>query len=591
MTEPRRVAATTLANRVAEERGSALGDLVGYSIRFDERFDRSRTKIKYMTEGILVRELLGDPLLSNYVAIMLDEVHERTAQVDIIMGLLKKVLRKRRDLRLVISSATVDAEYIRDFFNSGSVADGGAREKAAVISIAGSSYSVDVHYLTSPCPNYVKCSAETAMKLHQVEPPGDILIFLTGMEEVDECVDLLREHGREQKQSKHGLRLWPLPMYGSLPAHDQLKVFRPASRGHRKVVVATNIAETSITIDGVAYVVDCCFVKTRWYNADSNADTLVVTEVSRASAQQRAGRAGRTRPGQCYRLCTEEQFLRLPANTPPEMQRTDLSQSVLQLLALGVDNLVRFEFPSAPPSKNLIASLEVLYALGAVDDRGRLTDPLGERMSELPIHPTLSKMLLSSGEFGCSREICAVVSMLQVETVFARAAGHSAKARVAWRNFEVAEGDLLTLLNVYNAFKQQEADSARHWCSSNFLKYKALKRADELCQQMFRTLNRFKIPLKSAGDNLRDILKCIVSGLFPNSAYLHMSGSYRTVRGDYPVSVHPTSVLYTVKQPSWVVFVEMTHTNKVYIKDITAIDPTWLEVLAPHYYEKATRRP
>ncbi len=374
------------------------------------------------------------------------------------MGLLKKVLRKRRELRLIISSATVDAEYIRDFFNSDpkAGAENGGKDRATVMSISGSTYSVDVFYLSSPCPDYVKSCAETVMKLHQQEPPGDVLVFLTGMDEVDRCVELLREHCRDQKQSKHGLRLWPLPMYGSLPAHDQLKVFRPATRGHRKVVVATNIAETSITIEGVVYVVDSCFVKLRWYNADTNVDTLIVTEVSKASAQQRAGRAGRTRPGQCYRLCTEEQFVKLPANTPPEMQRTDLSQSVLQLLALGIDNLVRFEFPSAPPSKNLIASLEVLYALGAVDDRGQLTEPLGERMSELPIHPTLSKMLLGSAEFGCSQEACVIVSMLQVEGIFNRPQGQSAKARVAWRNnFEVAEGDLLTMLNVFNAYKQQ----------------------------------------------------------------------------------------------------------------------------------------
>ncbi len=356
VTEPRRVAATTLASRVAEEKSCVLGDLVGYSIRFDERFDRARTKIKYMTEGILVREMLGDPLLQGYAAIMLDEVHERTAQIDIIMGLLKKVLRKRRDLRLVVSSATVDAEYIRDFFNSSSNPEGaaGKKDRAVAISIAGSGYSVDMHYLTSPCPNYVKRCVDTVMKLHEVEPPGDILVFLTGMDEVDHCVDLLTEHCKSQKQSKHGLRLWPLPMYGSLPARDQLKVFRPATRGHRKVVVATNIAETSITIEGVVYVVDSCFVKLKWYNADTNADSLIITEVSRASAEQRAGRAGRTRPGQCYRLCTEEEFAELPANTPPEMQRTDLSHAVLQLLALGINNLVRFEFPSAPPSKNLV---------------------------------------------------------------------------------------------------------------------------------------------------------------------------------------------------------------------------------------------
>jgi len=527
------VAATTLASRVAEEKNAELGSLVGYSIRFDECFDRARTKIKYMTEGILVREMMGDPLLKAYSVLMLDEVHERTAQIDILMGLLKKVLRKRRDLRLVISSATVDAEYIRDFFNTGR--QEGQKDVAAVMSVAGTGYSVDTFYLTDPCPDYVKGCVDAVIKLHEVEPPGDVLVFLTGMDEVDHCVSLLREHGRNdgQKQSRHGLKLWPLPMYGSLPAHDQLKVFRPSMRGYRKIVVATNIAETSITIEGVVYVIDSCFVKMKWYNADTNADTLLITEISRASGQQRAGRAGRTRPGQCYRLCKEQDYARLPLNTPPEMQRTDLSLSVLQLLALGIDNLVRFEFPSAPPSKNLIASLEMLYALGAVDDGGRLTTPLGERMSELSLHPTLSRMLLGSEEFGCSQEMCVIVAMLQVENIFLKPQGQAAKAAVAKRAFEVAEGDMLTLLNVFNAFKQQAKDSVRHWCSSTFLRYKALLRADELYQQMRRTLMRYQIAIKSSS-HADDIRKCIVSGLFPNAAYFHMSGTFRYLHHGAP---------------------------------------------------------
>jgi ATP-dependent RNA helicase DDX35 len=485
ITEPRRVAATTLAARVAEEKNCNLGDLVGYSIRFDECFDRDRTKIKFMTEGILVREMLGDPLLKAYSVLILDEVHERTAQIDIIMGLLKKVMRKRRDLKVIISSATVDAEYIRDFFNYGSDKGGKkeAKDRAAILSVEGTNYSVDVHYLKDPCPDYVKCCFETVMKLHEIEPPGDILVFLTGMDEVDHCVSLLRENARGEQKSRHGLKLWPLPMYGSLPAHDQLKVFRPAMRGSRKIIVATNIAETSITIEGIVYVIDSCFVKLKWYNSDTNVDALLVTELSQASAEQRAGRAGRTRPGQCYRLCTEEGFKKLSLNTPPEMQRTDLASAVLQLKALGIDNVVKFEFPSAPPSKNLISCLELLYALGAIDDAGNLTSPLGENMCELPVHPTVAKMLLGSGDFGCSQEIAVIVAMLQVENVYLEPPNQRGKARIAKRNFEVAEGDLLTLLNVFNAFKKQEANSLRHWCSSHFLNYKALKRANQLYEQ------------------------------------------------------------------------------------------------------------
>ena len=378
------------------------------------------------------------------------------------MGLLKKVLRKRRELRVIISSATVDAEYIRDFFG-----------KAAIISVHGTAYSVDVFYLKNPCPDYVKSCVETVLKLHKEEPPGDVLVFLTGMDEVDHCVTLLKDHARAEDPSKnkHGLKIWALPMYGSLPPNDQLKVFRPGGRGTRKIVVATNIAETSITIEGIAYVVDSCFVKMKWYNPDSNVDALIITEVSQASGQQRTGRAGRTRPGKCYRLCREEDYVKLPVNTPPEMQRTDLSMAVLQLKALGIDNIVRFEFPSAPPSKNLIASMELLYALGALDDKGHLTRPLGEQMSELPISPILSKMLFNSGEFNCVKEMAVIVAMLQVENVFLNPPGQAAKAKMAKRQFEVSEGDLLTLLNVFNAFQQIDSNVIKHWCSSKFLRY------------------------------------------------------------------------------------------------------------------------
>jgi len=583
VTEPRRIAVTSLAARVAEEKRVRLGASVGYSIRFDENFSREYTKIKFVTEGILIREMMGDPLLSNYSVIMLDEVHERTAQIDIIMGLLKKILKRRRDLKLIISSATVDAEYIRDFFNRGK--DKSQKTgSATILSVEGRNYNVDVHYLDSPCPDYVKGCVETTIKIHEKEPPGDVLVFLTGMEEVDHCVNMLKNYTDTAKDSKHGLKMWITPMYGALAPAKQLKALRPAGTGYRKVVVATNIAETSITIEGVSHVVDCCFVKLACFNNETFNNSLIITEVSQASAEQRAGRAGRTRPGRCYRLCREKDFLSLPLNTTPELQRTDLSSAVLQLKALGIDNLVRFDFPSAPPSRNLISALELLFALGAIDEDGALTKPLGEQMSELPINPCLAKMLISSGELGCSQEIVTIVSMLQVENVFITASpADRDKFRIAKRKFEVAEGDLMTLLNIYYAF--QKFGKNKHWCSSHYLRYKALHRATELQQQLFKVLKRFNVPIVSCHEK-EIILKTIVTGLFPNAAYLHHSGLYKSIRGDVPLKIHPKSVLYTVKHPSYLVYTELVHTKDVYMRDVTAIDPVWLEVLAPHFYEK-----
>jgi len=601
VTEPRRVAVTTLASRVAEEQNTQLGAMgrVGYSIRFDECFSRTNTKIKFMTEGILIREMMADPLLTNYSVLILDEAHERTAQTDIVMGLLKKVLRKRRELRLVVSSATVDAEYIRDFFSDDvTSSDDVTRKKAAILSVEGNSYSVDVFYLQEPCPNYVQACVDTVVKIHRGNSLGDVLVFLTGMEEVDQCVALLKQNAGNLK-NESGLSLWPLPMYGSLPHHEQMKVFRPSARGQRKVIVSTNIAETSVTIDGVAFVVDSCFVKSRWFNPETGVDALIISQASQASAVQRAGRAGRTRPGgQCYRMCTELDFRSLPINTLPEMQRTDLSGSVLMLKSLGIDNLVRFEFPSSPPSKNLAAALEVLYALGALDDGGLLTRPLGLRMAELPLHPTLSKMLLTSPQYSCTKEMCAIVAMQQIEEIFIVPRGGEVadKARLKHRQFQTTEGDLITLLNVFLSFKFQLANypaSIRHWCSSHFLKHKALVRANQLFERLSASMrsadqkSKEQINQKPSDEDVR---KCIVSGLFPNAAYYHPSGSYRTVKGggELDLHIHPRSVLYTLKPPDWLVFVELQHTNKVYMKDVTVIDPDWLEQLAPHFYEKRT---
>jgi len=292
------------------------------------------------------------------------------------------------------------------------------------------------------------------------------------------------------------------------------------------------------------------------------------------------------------RMCKEADFVNLPLNTPPELQRTDLCGPVLQLKALGIDNIVRFDFPSAPPSRNLIAAIELLYALGALDERGELSQPLGEQMSELPIHPTLAKMLLSSGEMGCSQEIVTIIAMLQVENVFVYNPGQADKAKIAKRKFEVEEGDLLTLLNVYYAFHNRggsEWSKSKHWCAAHFLRYKALKRATDLREQLFKVLKRFGMPVVSC-TNKEVILKTITMGLFPNAAYLAPTGVYKTVRGDIPLKVHPKSVLYTVKMPPHVVYTEIVHSKDVYMRDITKIDPEWLQQLAPHFYEKRRLR-
>ncbi|XP_020295918.1 probable ATP-dependent RNA helicase DHX35 [Pseudomyrmex gracilis] len=585
ITEPRRVAATSLAARVADERNCVLGTTVGYSIRFDDYTDET-TKIKYMTEGILLRELMSDPLLTSYSVIILDEVHERTLQTDIIMGLLKKIIRKRKSLRIVVSSATVDAEELRDFFNVNATKDSD-KDSAVIMSVEGRLYPVEVFFLKEPVANYVNGVVDTVLKIHETEEPGDILAFLTGLDEVDQAVSLLLEHAKLIKDGKQ--KLLPLPMYGSLPNSEQLKVFWRAAKDTRKVIVATNIAETSITIPNVVYVIDSGFVKIPWFDTETQTDNLVIVPVSKASADQRAGRAGRVRTGKAYRLYTEEAYTELFKATPPEMQRSDLAPAILQLKALGIDNVVRFNFPSAPHSKNLIAGFELLYALGAIDGNGELTTPLGLTMAEIPLEPVLAKSLIASGEIGCSEEITTILAMLQVQNVFIQPGGGQAalKARIAHRKFEVEEGDLLTLLNVYTAFDQNKTPA---WCQKYFLNHKALRRATEIRVQMHKMLKRLNIPLTTCNGNVQQILKCLVAGLFPKAAYLHYTGVYRTVRGtkDKDLYIHPNSCLYTLQQPQWLLFCEVVQTNKAYMKDLTVIQPELLLEAAPHFYERTS---
>ncbi|XP_011503063.1 PREDICTED: probable ATP-dependent RNA helicase DHX35 [Ceratosolen solmsi marchali] len=582
ITEPRRVAATSLANRVADERNCILGTDVGYAIRFDDCTDNT-TKIKYLTEGILLREMMGDPLLTNYSVIILDEVHERTMLTDIIMGLLKKILRKRKSLRVIVSSATVDAEELRDFFNTNQSSKSRDKDTATILSVAGRLYPIEILYTVESLANYVNAVVETAIKINESEGPGDILAFLTGMDEVDRAVSLLAEHAKIVKEGQ--LKLMPLPIYGSLPNSEQLKVFWKTSNDSRKVVIATNIAETSITIPNITYVIDCGFVKLPWFDAETQTNSLIIAPISKASADQRAGRAGRTRSGKAYRLYTEQAFKELIDATPPEMQRSDLAPAVLQLKALGIDNVLRFSFPSSPPSKSLLSALELLYALGAINDNGELSNPLGLMMAEIPLDPVFAKCIITSGEMGCSEEITTILAMMQVQNVFIRPnSGQAAiKARIAHRMFEVEEGDLLTLLNVYTAY---EKNKTNHWCQKYFINSKAMKRVTEIRIQMRKLIKKLQIPMKSCSVTVEGILKCITSGLFPHAAYLHYSGVYKTVRGNKDLYIHPNSCLYTLEQPQWILFGEILQTNKTYMRELTVIKPEWLVELAPHFYQK-----
>ncbi|XP_030748856.1 probable ATP-dependent RNA helicase DHX35 [Sitophilus oryzae] len=582
--EPRRVAAMSLANRVADEMGTLVqGDLVGYSVMFDSC--TVRPKIKYMTEGILLREMMSDPLLKSYSVIIIDEVHERSLYTDILMGLMKKIIRKRPELRLVIASATLNADILKNFFNNNLTNDP-KNDTSVIITIEGRQFPVDVFYVAEPVPCYIQASIDAVLKINSSSERGDILVFLTGQEEVLQAVRLLMEHSNdiEKKQKKNKMTV--LALYGSLPYNEQLKVFKNVEKGYRKVVVATNVAETSVTIPGIVFVVDCGFVKLKWYNIETHTDSLIVMPISKSSANQRAGRAGRLGSGKVFRLYTEEFAKKLANDTPPEIVRSNLTYVVLQLKAMGIDNILKFKFVNCPPIENLRSACEILFALNAIDINCELTNPLGFNMAEFALNPLYTKILLSSSEFRCSQEILTIISMLQVETVFSKPTTGmgSIKARIQKRLFEVEEGDLITYLNIYNGFIQSEMSQG--FCHKNYINYKCMKRVVQIRERLEKMLRSYGVTMTSAIDSTDSIRKCLVTGLFPNAAYLHSSNVYKTVRGDIDLYVHPDSVLYTITQPQWVIFCDVVHSTKLYMRDLTVIKDEWLLELAPHFYHK-----
>lgn len=370
-TQPRRVAAMSVAKRVAEEVGCKLGQEVGYTIRFED-CTSPETKIKYMTDGMLQREVLLDPNLRKYTVIMLDEAHERTIATDVLFGLLKKTLKRRPDLKVIVTSATLDADKFSEYFN-----------RCPIFTIPGRTYPVEIMYSRELESDYLDASLVTVMQIHLTEPAGDILLFLTGQEEIDTSCETLYERMKALGPSVPELII--LPVYSALPSEMQSKIFEPAPPGSRKVVIATNIAETSITIDQIYYVIDPGFVKQNAYDPKLGMDSLVVTPISQAQAKQRAGRAGRTGPGKCFRLYTEAAFQSemLPTSIP-EIQRQNLSHTILMLKAMGINDLLHFDFMDPPPTNTMLTALEELYALSALDDEGLLTR-LGRKMADFPM--------------------------------------------------------------------------------------------------------------------------------------------------------------------------------------------------------------
>lgn len=563
----------SVAARVSQEMDCKLGNEVGYSIRFED-CTSDKTVIKYMTDGMLLREFLTEPDLKSYSVMIIDEAHERTLNTDILFGLIKDISRFRSDIKIIIASATLDAQKFSAYFDD-----------APIFTIPGRMYPVDILYTKNPEADYLDAAIVTVLQIHVTQPLGDILVFFTGQEEIETAEELLlhRTRGLGNKIKELLIR----PIYSTLPSERQAQVFDATPANARKVVLGTNIAETSLTIPGICYVIDIGFCKQTSYNPRTGMESLLVTPVSQAMANQRAGRAGRTAPGKCFRLYTNWSYANeLEANTVPEVQRTNLGSVVLLMKSLGINDLLHFEFMDPPPSEALIRSLEQLYALGALNDRGELTK-LGRRMAEFPLDPMMSKSLIASEKFGCVAEIMTICAMLSVNnSIFYTPKDKKVHAENARVNFSRGGGgDHIALLNVYTQWL--ESNYSTQWTYENFVIMRALKTARDVRDQLEGLCDRVEIDTTlSAGTNHEKIRKAICAGFFYHTAKLDASGYYKTIKHAHSVHIHPGSCLVKLEeQPRWVIYHELAFTSKEYMRQVVPIQSEWLVEIAPHYYK------
>jgi HrpA-like RNA helicase len=554
ITQPRRVSACSLARRVAFERRGDVGREVGYNVRFDNK-STPRTKIKYLTDGMLLREILADPSLSSYSVVILDEIHERTVQTDLLIGLLK-TLQSQRPLKLVLMSATLHCQLFVQFFHN-----------PPIIQVAGRMFPVDVLYLDQPESDYVDACYISIIQLNiDLELPGDFLVFMTGQEEIEELSNRLTSKSPDPP-------LHVLPLFAALPMLQQQQIFDSPPAGHRKVILSTNIAETSVTIPGIKYVIDSGLVKIKSFNPVTGVEVLGASPVAKAQALQRAGRAGRESPGICFRLYTESSFLELSDSPIAEIRRSDLSSIVIQLFAMGVDNPLKFEFLERPPLQLLQAALQTVFGLGALDDSGKLTDD-GKTMANFPLGPRMTKVLLRAASEGCGGCALSLLAMLSCENLFVSPGDARKRARKQHELFVDATGDHLTLVRVFDAF--QNAVNKHQFCIKHFFSHRALEYAINVRKQLEEVAIEMGIPTteneedEGRPDRLR---KCIAEVFHENVAQLVVAGEYQCLEDGTKIHIHPSSFAFNRGKP-YIVFSERVKTKRLYARWVTEVDPS-----------------
>ncbi|MEJ5865965.1 ATP-dependent RNA helicase HrpA [Pseudomonas farsensis] len=581
-TQPRRIAARSVAARVAEELGTPLGALVGYQVRFEDQSD-SNTLVKLMTDGILLAETQHDRFLERYDTIIVDEAHERSLNIDFLLGYLKTLLHRRPELKLIITSATIDLERFSKHFDG-----------APIIEVSGRTYPVDTWYrpLTSEQDeegNQIEddLSVDQAIlatldeiahfERSQGKGPGDVLVFLPGEREIRDAAEILRK-----AQLRH---TEILPLYARLTPAEQQKIFQ--SHSGRRVVLATNVAETSLTVPGIRYVIDSGTARISRYSYRAKVQRLPIEAVSQASANQRKGRCGRVEPGICIRLYSEEDFNGRPAFTDPEILRTNLAAVILQMLHLRLGAIDAFPFIEPPDGKAISDGFNLLQELSAVNRENQLT-PLGRQLARLPIDPRMGRMLLEGARQGSLQEVLIVASALSVQDPRERPPERQQAADQAHAQWKDVDSDFAALVNVWRAFEEQRqaltASPLRNWCRKNFLNYLRLREWRDAHRQLSLICRELQLTVnKEPADYLR-MHKAILSGLLSQIGHKAEEGDYQGAR-QRRFWIHPSSGIGR-KRPQWVMAAELVETTKLYARMVAKIEPDWIEPLAGHLIKK-----
>ncbi|GAA5915840.1 hypothetical protein JCM6882_006816 [Rhodosporidiobolus microsporus] len=575
-TQPRRVAAISLATRVAAEAGVQLGDLVGYTVRFDDTTSSS-TRLKYATDGTLLAEMLSDRDLEAYDVVVLDEAHERSLRTDMLMGFLKDI-QKRRKEKIVVMSATIDAKGFSDFF-----------DRAPVLFVKGRQHKVEIKYTDEPQTDYLDAALKTVFQIHAKYPPGGILVFLPGQDEIESLQASITSYLPDlAKTSPQADEIAIVPLYAKLPAAEQAKAFEPAKPKTRKVILSTNVAETSVTIPGVSYVIDCGLAKEKRYHAGTGIESLMTESISQSSAKQRAGRAGRERNGFCFRLYTESTYDALERRTLPEIKRVSLTFALLHLLAAGQEDVFAFHYMDRPDKESILFALVTLRGLEAVDAKGRIT-PLGRSMASLPLDPVYARVLLASFAEGCPREVIDLVSLINAsDQLLPNSSSTRDQASAARSKFIHRSGDHMMLLNILKAFDELEGnDERKAWCKANFVSLKALRSVLEARKQLRERVGRQKLGEwdQSAGDEAEPVLAALVGGLFANTALRQEDGTYRHTLTKQIVNIHPSSSLHNKKVPA-IIYDELVMTTKTYARGVSSIPPMFIRDKAPSLFSR-----